>query len=191
MKLCKYFSPVSSSLEHQLRVSVWFSWQLQRRLADRLGMCWRWRPGHRCKTCRFAGGGGARREALLMRWDRAQQLQNSVYEMGKWYWRGKERRRTWHWPKQRGGDGDNSNKSSCWGWRLFSKANMVYRDSRHFSLCLFRGKRVGGLTGGLIEPDNSRRSNIQPIFSVLLFCVRRVFLLSSLHRPTYWSSNTK
>lgn len=25
VKLCKYFSPVSLSLEHQLRVSVWFS----------------------------------------------------------------------------------------------------------------------------------------------------------------------
>lgn len=32
--LCKYFSPVSSSLEGQLRVSVWVWWQLRGGLAD-------------------------------------------------------------------------------------------------------------------------------------------------------------
>lgn len=42
VKLCKYFSPVSSSLEHQLRVSVWFSWQLLSRLADSQASRWRW-----------------------------------------------------------------------------------------------------------------------------------------------------
>lgn len=34
VKLCKYFSPVSLSLERQLRMSVRFSWQLLSRLAD-------------------------------------------------------------------------------------------------------------------------------------------------------------
>lgn len=42
VKLCKYFSPVSLSLEHQLRVSVWFSWQLLSRLADSQASRWRW-----------------------------------------------------------------------------------------------------------------------------------------------------
>lgn len=42
VKLCKYFSPVSSSLECQLRMSVQFSWQLLSRLADSRDLCWSW-----------------------------------------------------------------------------------------------------------------------------------------------------
>lgn len=41
--LCKYFSPVSSSLERQLRVSVWFRWQMGSGLADSRPSSWWWR----------------------------------------------------------------------------------------------------------------------------------------------------